>query len=219
MPMDSAARPKLRCWSSATANSSRRKSIMFCMHHSMANIALDIIYALGHTLRPARPGLCPGRQRKTPGDRAHEHHPIARLHSGRLLRPFLRGLGPDGIPSIEAGDGGDQGRQPEGPAEPAVRRQGGLRGRQARLHRRPRNAHDQECDKGSGLGPRAVQDVHRRRQAGAGHGQSEPVAQRPAQHAARPVQGARTASTRCAATTSRTSPSSRATPAGSSSTR
>ena len=58
--------------------------------------------------------------------------------------------------------------------------------------------------------------VHRRRQAGAGHRQPEPVAQRAAQHAVRPVQGAPTASTRCAATTSPTSPSSRATPAGSS---
>ena len=61
--------------------------------------------------------------------------------------------------------------------------------------------------------------VHRRRQAGARHGQPEPVAQRAAQHAVRPVQGAPTASTRCAATTSPTSPSSRATPAGSWSTR
>ena len=54
-----------------------------------------------------------------------------------------------------------------------------------------------------------VQDLHRHRQAGARHRQSEPVAQRPAQHAVRALQGAPTASTRCAATTSPTSPSSK----------
>ena len=39
------------------------------------------------------------------------------------------------------------------------------------------------------LGPRELQEVHRPRQAGARLGQPEPVAQRAAQHAVRPVQG------------------------------
>ena len=64
-----------------------------------------------------------------------------------------------------------------------------------------------------GVGPRELQGIHQFRQASARHRQPEPVAQRAAQHAVWAVQGDATASTRFAATTFPTSPSSKVIPA------
>ena len=89
----------------------------------------------------------------------------------------------------QAGYRCDEGCQQEAARLAAVQRPRRLRGCEARTGRTPRHADDQGCRWQRHLGLGGVQEVHRRRQAGAGHRQSQSVAQRAAEHALRTVRG------------------------------
>ena len=84
--------------------------------------------------------------------------------------------------------GGGKRRRPEGAT---LFRPRGLRERLPRLDCEARYPDDQGREGQRGLGPRDLQGLHRRRQGRARHGEPEPVAPCPAQHAQRPVQGDR----------------------------